>query len=114
MVETWKDHWFTPGLRVFYLLPTQATDAILPLSIRPKPTKIVRVLVGRIEILTQQRRQEIRTLAKGLGDPDFRAREKATQGLIRIGRFAAPVLEEILLDCKDLEVRARIRAILGR
>ena len=114
MVQTWKDHWFTKGLRVFYLLPTQATEAILPLAITPKPKAIVRVLVGRIEILTQKRRQEIRKLATGLGDPDFGVREKATQALIRVGRFAAPVLEKILLDCKDLEVKARIRAILGR
>lgn len=114
MVATWSDHWFMPGLRVFYVLPTQATEAILPLRITPTPKAVVRVLVGRIEILRPEEKARIRGLALELGAPDFETRDRATQALIRIGRFAAPVLEEILLDSKDLEVRARIESLLQR
>src|SRR5262249_23299695 len=31
MVKTWRDSWFEEGLRVFYIVPRRATDAILPL-----------------------------------------------------------------------------------
>jgi hypothetical protein len=52
MVETWwKSYFATPGLRVFWVLPRETTDRILPLEISPPPTEIVRVLVGRSEVL---------------------------------------------------------------
>ena len=35
-------------------LPRQRADAILPLEITPKPNKLVRVLVGRMEIMTRE------------------------------------------------------------
>ena len=59
MVKTWEDSWFEEGLRVFYVLPRRQTDAILPLAITPKPNKLVRVLVGRMEIMTPEAAQEI-------------------------------------------------------
>src|SRR5262245_19917488 len=33
MVKTWEGSWFEEGFRVFYVLPRQQTDAILPLEI---------------------------------------------------------------------------------
>lgn len=50
MLDTWRTTWSEDGLRVFYLVPPEVTDAILPLDIRPPPAEIVRVLVGRAEI----------------------------------------------------------------
>ncbi len=38
MVKTWEDSWFEEGFRVFYVLPRQQTDAILPLEITPSLT----------------------------------------------------------------------------
>ncbi len=59
MVKTWEDSWFEEGFRVFYVLPRQQTDAILPLEITPRPNKLVRVLVGRMEVMTPESEQEI-------------------------------------------------------
>lgn len=54
MVNTWEKSYFqTPGPRVLYVLPQSETEKILPLTITPKPNKMVRVLVGRIEIMTK-------------------------------------------------------------
>jgi hypothetical protein len=50
MLDTWRATWSEDGLRVFYLVPPEVTDAILPLDIQPPPAEIVRVLVGRAEI----------------------------------------------------------------
>jgi hypothetical protein len=49
MLDTWRTT-RSDGLRVFYLVPRAATDAILPLDIEPPPAELVRVLVGRAEI----------------------------------------------------------------
>ena len=62
MVQTWWTSYFeSEGLRVFWVLPTTVTDRILPLTITPPPDKIVRVLVGRSEVLRP--RQETTWLA---------------------------------------------------
>lgn len=50
MVKTWNDVWTAEGLRVFYLIPRETTDKILPLKITPAPVELVRVMVGRVEI----------------------------------------------------------------
>lgn len=53
MLRTWKHFWFEEGLRVLYLVPRQLTDRVLPLSISPAPTELVRVMVGRIDFVGQ-------------------------------------------------------------
>ena len=40
MLNTWRDSWFEEGLRVFYVLPRQTVDAILPVTIEPRPTEL--------------------------------------------------------------------------
>jgi hypothetical protein len=78
MLETWRDAWFEEGLRVFYVLPRKATDAALPLTIDPTPDELVRVLVGRVEVITPE--MEARVLA----DPES------------YGRFGEPILKRVL------------------
>ena len=52
MVETWRKSWFgEQGTRLFYMLPQAQTDALLPLTIEPAPQELVRVMVGRMEIM---------------------------------------------------------------
>jgi len=94
MVNTWKDSWFAEdGLRVLYILPRPWTDRILPLVLKPAPRQLVRVMVGRAEVITPSVQDR---LAQGL--------TKATQGnkaaqsaarseLQRLGRFAEPALQ---------------------
>jgi len=53
MVETWKKSWFAePGSRVLYMVPPRITDELLPLKVTPVPDKTLRVLVGRLELMT--------------------------------------------------------------
>lgn len=64
MVETWWNSYFeAPGLRVFWILPRETTDRILPLKVEPAPASTVRVLVGRSEILRPRAEQEWVALA---------------------------------------------------
>lgn len=86
MVHTWSDSWFEDGLRLFYVLPKSATDKILPLAIDPPPSEIVRVIVGRIEIITPEIESEVRD-ALSVSDED-----RARRVLAKYHRFAEPIL----------------------
>ncbi len=60
MVKTWRSAWFgEEGTRVLYILPRDVTDALLPLRIDPKPASLLRVMVGRHDVLTPERERQI-------------------------------------------------------
>jgi len=113
MIKTWRDSWFEPGLRVFYVVPRRTTDAVLPIAIDPKPADLVRVLVGRSEILTPEMEAAIAAHAAKLGDDSLETREAATTGLRKYGRFAEPILRKVLAATEDPEVKVRIKNLIG-
>ena len=60
MVKTWWNSYFNkPGLRVFWVVPQDDLERILPLEVSPKPTKQVRVMVGRSDILRPKMEQDM-------------------------------------------------------
>src|SRR6185503_15542999 len=53
MVNTWRSSWFgEDGTRLLYLLPQSLTERMIPLKVTPTPQRVVRTMVGRLEILT--------------------------------------------------------------
>lgn len=114
MLETWKDSWFEEGLRVFYLVPRRDTDAILPLTVTPKPRSCVRVLVGRAELITNGFRERIEGLVEKLDAPRPAEREAALAEIKGLGRFAHPVLERIAWTVKTKESKDRLVAMMYR
>jgi hypothetical protein len=52
MVATWRDSWFEEGSRLIYIVPQQFVDKVLPITIDPVPDQLLRVFVGRMEIVT--------------------------------------------------------------
>jgi hypothetical protein len=113
MVKTWRDSWFEEGLRVFYILPRRATDAILPITIKPQPTELARVFVGRAEIITPEMESEIRAAAQLFGENSPEARATAINSVRRYGRFADPVLRESRNSAKDNASRAAIDELMA-
>ncbi len=86
MVETWRDSWFEEGSRLLYIVPAAFVDGVLPLSINPAPAQTVRVLVGRLEIVTPATEKAVqRALVM---------HDSAT--LKMFGRFLAPILETMI------------------
>ena len=112
MVKTWRDSWFEEGLRVFYLVPRQATDEILPLTIDPKPDQVVRVLVGRAEIITPEQERQMTDLVRKMGSASASARSDAQTELKKLGRFAEPTLRRILPATKDPALKSRIQELI--
>lgn len=80
MVETWRDSWFEEGARLFYIVPREMVDRVLPLDVQPAPSQIARVFVGRIEILSPGMRERIDSLAAA----------NDVKALREIGRFLGP------------------------
>jgi hypothetical protein len=93
MVKTWRDSWFTEeGTRVLYVLPRSWTDDILPLALSPRPDRLVRVMVGRAEIITPGVQAALRDALTRAENGDVAARRQAGRTLQKLGRFAGPAL----------------------
>jgi len=93
MVETWKDTWFEKGTRVFYIVPAQTVDAILPLSIEPKPARVARAFVGRMEIITAEMQKEVLTAIRSNDRPVLES----------YGRFLSPVVNRVYAKLSEAD-----------
>jgi hypothetical protein len=86
MVETWRDSWFEEGTRLFYVVPRPSIDAVLPLDVKPRPTAVARVFVGRVELITPIMVDRVRQAM---------LREDAAV-LARHGRFLQPIVDRLI------------------
>lgn len=112
MIKTWRSSWFEEGMRVFYILPRQDTDAVLPITIDPRPAELVRVLVGRTEVITPEMEKAVQKQISMLGDPSPEVREGAMQNIRRYGRFSEPILKRILESEENGLMRERIKELI--
>ncbi len=102
MVKTWARSWFrTEGNRVLYLVPRQTIDQILPLQISPKPDKLERVLVGRLEYITSAREQLARTALLNYNSESHLLKEDARKYLTSLDRFLEPHVRLVMAHAKN-------------
>jgi hypothetical protein len=88
LVNTWeKSYFLTPGIRVLYLVPEGETNAIIPLTINPVPSQLVRVLVGRVEVMSKH--EEDMLVQKLMKNPSLDVRAS-------LGHYAEPKLRRVL------------------
>lgn len=114
MVETWGDSWFEEGTRVFYVVPQPMTEGALPLDIQPRPSRTVRVMVARTEILTPERLASLADEVRRLSDADLSEGAARERVLDRLGRFAEPGLHRLLVTAAgEGPLRARIQRLLA-
>ncbi len=85
MLATWGDSWFEEGMRVIYVMPRAAVDAVLPLAVKPAPRQTARVFVGRVEVFSPAMQQ---MLEAALSNGD-------TAALAKYGRFLRPFTDRI-------------------
>lgn len=98
MVNTWQDQWYAEeGTRVLYLLPRAWTDRTLQLQVLPKPDSIVRVMVGRAELITPTVEQELKKQILTFRTGDEQAKAQAVDGVraLRLGRFLNAAMTSI-------------------
>jgi len=88
MVKTWSDLWFKEeGVRVLYLLPRSWTDEILPITISPAPRELVRVMVGRAEIIPPATQRALTRLKPNTPDKFPETEQELKRFQRALGRF---------------------------
>jgi hypothetical protein len=113
MVNTWRTSYFTSdGIRVLFVLPQSWTDRFIPMTIEPKPDELVRVMVGRVELLTPERERAAEKAISDLASPDSTVRERAFATLRDQGRYVEPIVRRTLESSKDERVRQLCRRLL--
>jgi hypothetical protein len=72
LLNTWEASYFRrPGLRMFFMVPRQWTDAHLPLRISAA-CDVQRAMVGRIELVTPRHRELLKQISAGpVSTPDW-------------------------------------------
>lgn len=114
MVNTWRNSYFeTEGVRSLFVLPQDWTDAFIPLQITPKPRQVVRVMVGRAELLTAERERLAGRAIGDLASKDAAVRERAFGVLREQGRYVEPILRRVLRTTGDEHVRELCRRLLA-
>jgi hypothetical protein len=98
MLDTWRDSWFEEGTRVFYLLPREKVDAVLPLQITPAPASVSRVFVGRMEVIDPTTTSTVQAALE--------TNDAAT--LARYARFLNPISDRIIARGVDVATADRI------
>ncbi len=107
MVNTWQTSYFqTEGVRVLFVLPQSWTDAFIPMNIEPQPRKIVRVMVGRLEMLAADRQRKAEAAIARLGAGDSSESRRAYQFLREQGRYVEPIIRHVARTTRDEQVKA--------
>lgn len=104
MVETWRDAWFEDqGVRILYILPRMWTDATLPITLKPQPRELVRVMVGRAEVITPAMAQQVVRCVEGFQQSDPAVKQAALGEFkaMKLGRFAYPALRIAAVRVKN-------------
>lgn len=97
MVDTWEESYFRrQGHRLLYVVPRSWTDELLPIEVEPKPDRLVRTLVGRIDLLTPRKEAAMVDRVKDA----FRTSTPLVELAEEIGRFAEPRFRQV---CPKLE-----------
>jgi hypothetical protein len=88
MLRTWELSYFkSPGLRFFYIVPREWIDRVLPLTVTGAPAKITRVMVGRIELISNAQKAALARLAAG-PCPDLAAVKQSASAALASGKYS--------------------------
>ncbi len=120
MVDTWRSSWFGErGTRLFYLLPESLTDELLPLTIEPSPDERLRVMVGRLEIMSledESRMAEVVRTSAHARAAAAKANEAhpnvLPETIANLGRLAEPGLVRVRNIAPDPTVRNEAAILL--
>jgi hypothetical protein len=97
MVNTWSDSWFAEdGGRVLYILPRTWTDETLPMTLNPKPRELVRVMVGRAELITPQLEQKRNLDIARAQQGEAMAQQEIRSLARKLGRFAESIFAQAM------------------
>jgi HEAT repeat protein len=82
------------------------------MTIDPRPDELVRVMVGRIELLTPERERAAEKAISDLTSPDPTVRERAFATLREQGRYVEPIVRRTMESSSDERVKQLCRRLL--
>jgi hypothetical protein len=113
MVNTWNTSYFqNEGIRVLFVLPRSWTDSFIPIRLLPRPREVVRVMVGRLELLSPERERRTVDAVRDLAASDPERRQEAFAFLRRQGRYIEPIVRRLDATTPDPAVRVLCRRLL--
>ncbi|HEV3237048.1 MAG TPA: hypothetical protein VGZ25_08675 [Gemmataceae bacterium] len=114
LVEIWKKDLFqAEGLTCFYRIPQEEYDRLLPVTLKPRPEKLVRIGLVHQRITDPSIAEKVAQLVKRMDDDSFPVREKAQEDLERMGRKAYSALKRLQKSPQSAEVKRRLDAVLA-
>jgi hypothetical protein len=114
LVEIWKKDLFqAEGLTFFYRIPQEEYDRLLPLTLNPRPEKLVRIGLVHQLITDPAISKKVAQLVKGMDDDSFAVREKAQEELEKMGGKIYAPLKRLQKLPQSAEVKRRLEAILA-
>ena len=115
LVTIWTADFFrSAGVTLFYRVPQEEYDRLLPLTVRPRPEKIVRVgLVQQIPF-DADFAERIAHLVKQLDNDDFDKREAAQRELEKLGPVAFGYLRRLQPTVTAPEAKRRLDQLLEK
>jgi hypothetical protein len=116
LVDIWNQRMFeTPGLTAFYRLPQEQYDALMPLTVAPKPESTVRVGLIYHGHLEPDFADRVLELVKKLDAPKFADRDAAMKKLLAIGPAALVQIQRFRERPElSVEVRERIDTLVKK
>jgi hypothetical protein len=115
LAEVWKKDFFqADGLTLFFRLPQEEYEKLLPMKLKPRPEKLVRVGLVLHPHCEPDFAARVAEVAKGLNDDDFNSRERAQKRLEEMGRAAFGQLRKLRAQTKSPEMQRRLDDLLDR
>jgi hypothetical protein len=115
LVELWKKDFFqADGLTLFFRLPQEEYEKLLPMTLKPRPEKLIRVGLVLHAHCEPDFPDRVAAIAKDLDDDDFDTRERAQKRLEDMGRAAFVHLRRLREKVKSAEMLRRLDDLLDR
>jgi hypothetical protein len=115
LVTLWTRELFeSAGVTVFYRLPQEEYDRQLPLTLTPRPEKLVRVGLVAHPYCEPGLAERVAALVKELDNDDFQKREAAQKNLDAMGRAAFVYLLKLRDTITAPEPKRRVEELLEK
>ena len=115
IVEIWKEEFFqVDGVRVLALLPRAFYDTLIPITIKPAPKEMARVLVAHVECLDVELQAMVAAAIEKFSSDSIEEREVAAQKIRELGALAEHQVRRAAERAKDEEVKSRLLELLKR
>ncbi len=115
LTTIWAAEFFhSAGVTLLYRLPQEEYDRLLPLTIKPRPEKVVRVGLVQQVLVQPEMAARIARLVRQLDDDEFAKREAAQQELTKMGRAAFGELRRLKATTTAPEAKRRLEELLEK